>query len=65
MASKKIKIYIKPNGDVEISVEGVKGRECVKLTEFLERDLGEVTARKLKPAYYEKATIAEEEIYFS
>ena len=56
MASRELKVYIKPNGDIEISVEGVKGHECVKLTEFLERELGEVTARKLKPAYYEKAT---------
>ena len=54
MASRRLKVYIKPNGDVEISVEGVKGRECVKLTEFLEKGLGEITARKLKPAYYEK-----------
>ena len=55
MESKELKVYIKPNGDVEISVEGVKGNECVRLTEFLEKGLGEVTTRELKPAYYEKA----------
>lgn len=59
MASKKLKVYIKPNGDVEISVEGVKGHECIRLTEFLEEGLGEVTARELKPAYYEEATVAQ------
>jgi acylphosphatase len=53
----QIKVYIRPDGEVEISVEGVKGRECTKLTEFLERELGEVTDKELKPAYYERATV--------
>jgi acylphosphatase len=56
----QIKIYIRPDGEVEISVEGVKGRECTKLTEFLERELGEVTDKELKPAYYERVTVTQE-----
>jgi hypothetical protein len=55
----QVKVYIQPNGEVEVSVEGVKGTQCIKLTEFLEKELGEVTARELKPAYYEKATAAQ------
>ena len=55
----QIKVHIQPNGEVEISVEGVKGSQCLKLTEFLERELGEVTAKELKPAYYERVTLDE------
>jgi len=55
----ELKIYIQPNGEVEISVEGVKGNQCVKLTEFLEKGLGEVVIKELKPAYYEKATVVQ------
>jgi acylphosphatase len=55
----EVKVYIRPNGEVEISVEGVKGNQCVKLTEFLEKELGEVTTRELKPTYYEKATVVQ------
>ena len=53
----QIKVYIQADGEVEISVEGIKGSQCLKLTEFLERDLGEVTDREFKPAYYEQVTV--------
>ena len=55
----QVKVYIQPDGEVEISEEGVKGNQCIKLTEFLEKELGEVTARKLKPAYREKARVTQ------
>jgi hypothetical protein len=55
----QIKVRIQPNGEVEISVEGVKGNQCVKLTDFLERELGEATSKELKPSYYEKAPVTQ------
>ena len=55
----EIKVYIQPDGEVELSVEGVKGKQCLKLTEFLEQTLGKVTDREFKPAYYETATEVE------
>ena len=50
----EIKIFIRPSGEVEVSVDGVMGESCIKLTEFLEKALGEVANRDLKSAYYEK-----------
>jgi hypothetical protein len=51
---KKLTITIQPDGKVEIAVEGVKGQSCVKLTEFLEEALGEVTKRDKTSEFYAK-----------
>ena len=50
----QIKVRIRPNGEVEIDVEGVQGEACLKLTEFLEEALGEVVAREMTSEYYIK-----------
>lgn len=55
MAHKEeFEITIGPNGEIQIEVKGTKGKSCVELTAFLERALGEVTSRDLKPEYYQQ-----------
>jgi hypothetical protein len=49
----EIKVYIHPNGEVKVAVAGVKGDQCLKLTEFLEQALGHVTEREMTPEFYE------------
>lgn len=41
---KKIKVKIDTSGNIQIAVEGVKGRACKDLTKGLEKALGRVTA---------------------
>jgi len=47
-----ILITIGPDGDVQISVEGVAGKGCVDFTKFLEDELGDVTERTHTSEYY-------------
>lgn len=46
---KQIKMKIELNGETELDVVGVKGRDCKKLTEPIEKALGMVSGVKEKP----------------
>lgn len=48
----EFRVYIHPNGEVKIEVDGVKGKQCLPLTKFLEDALGTVEERDLKSEYY-------------
>ena len=53
MAKKRdIVITIGPDGNVQISVEGVSGPDCMDFTKFLEDELGDVTERTHTSEYY-------------
>ncbi|MDP6944893.1 MAG: DUF2997 domain-containing protein [Myxococcota bacterium] len=53
MAKKRdIVITIGPDGNVQLSVEGVAGSSCVDFTKFLEEELGDVTERTHTSEYY-------------
>ena len=55
MATKKdIIITIGPDGNVNLKVEGVAGKDCLDLTKFLEEELGEVTERVHTSEYYQE-----------
>ena len=55
MATKKdIIITIGPDGNVQLQVEGVAGKECIDFTKFLEEELGEVTSRVHTTDYYQE-----------
>jgi len=56
MHLEEIEYIIKPDGKVEIKVKGVKGEECMKLTEVVESKLGEVIACEKTQEYYEQQT---------
>ena len=53
MAKKRdIVITIGPDGNVQLSVEGVSGPDCLDFTKFLEDELGDVTERTHTSEYY-------------
>jgi len=45
-----------PDGTSTVEVFGVKGKRCLKMTEELEGELGDVTQRKAKAEMQEKET---------
>jgi hypothetical protein len=45
-----------PDGSSSVEVLGVKGKRCLKMTEELEGELGNVTERKAKAEMQEKET---------
>ena len=57
MREEKIRIIIMPDGTSTVEVLGVKGKRCLKMTEELEGELGNVTQRKAKAEMQEKETI--------
>jgi len=53
MAKKRdIVITIGPDGNVQLTVEGVAGPDCMDFTKFLEDELGDVTERTHTSEYY-------------
>ncbi|GAB4470301.1 MAG: hypothetical protein Kow00124_06360 [Anaerolineae bacterium] len=48
----EIEFIIRPDGTVEEKVSGVSGPDCEKITEAVEKALGEVTRRDKTPEYY-------------
>ena len=57
MDAKKTEIAfrIAPDGGVTFEVRGVKGPDCLALTQEIEDELGVVTAREKTSEYYEEA----------
>jgi hypothetical protein len=54
MKEEKIRIIIMPDGSSSVEVLGIKGKRCLKMTEELEEELGDVTERKAKAEMQEK-----------
>lgn len=50
-----IKVVVEKSGELNMEVRGVKAGQCIQLTGFLERELGEVTERQKTGGYYSKA----------
>lgn len=48
----KISVIIAPNGEVQVSVSGVFGNECLNLTDFLKKH--QVQRQSLSGEYYLK-----------
>jgi len=46
-----------PDGSSTVEVLGVKGKRCLKITEELEGELGNVTERKAKAEMQEKEAV--------
>ncbi len=57
MREEKIRIIIMPDGSSSVEVFGVKGKRCLKMTEELEGELGNVTQRKAKAEMQEKEVV--------
>ena len=46
-------VTIGADGNVQIAVNGVKGKSCIEFTKWLEDELGMVTARTNTSEYYQ------------
>lgn len=53
MSQQELEIRITTDGQVEVHVIGAQGTECLEVSEFLEKALGDVKERKFKSEYYE------------
>jgi Protein of unknown function (DUF2997) len=53
----QIKITIDRNASMTLEVEGVKGGQCVSLTEFLEEGVGQVFSRQKTREFYQSSKI--------
>lgn len=52
--TKRLKIKLLPNGEVEVKTEGVKGKKCLDYFIFMEKVVdGRITKQELSPEYYE------------
>ena len=54
MPEQTIKFSIRQDGTVTEEVIGVKGTQCIDLTESIESKLGNIQWRKETPDYYQK-----------
>jgi hypothetical protein len=54
MLMKEITYIIKTDGEIQIEVNGIKGKQCKKLTEKIIENLGQTISVKEKPEYYEQ-----------
>jgi hypothetical protein len=54
LREEKIRVVIMPDGSSSVEVIGVKGKRCLKMTEELEGELGNVTQRKAKAEMQER-----------
>lgn len=59
MPVEEIEFIIKPDGEVEERVRGVKGHGCESLTKGIEERLGEIKGREHTGEYYEQSIIQE------
>jgi hypothetical protein len=60
MEIQEIGIKILPTGEVRINVEGVKGDKCLKLTEDIEKLLGnEIIEREKTYEFYQQPVLVE------
>jgi hypothetical protein len=50
----QILIRIRPDGEVELLVQGVRGPICLQLTALLEYGLGDIVERQPTNEYYEE-----------
>jgi len=57
MPEQTIKFSIRQDGTVTEEVIGVKGTQCIDLTESIESKLGNIRWRKETPDYYQKQTL--------
>jgi acylphosphatase len=55
MADQNIIVLIKPDGTIEVSVEGVIGHDCKNLTKEIEKSIGK-TIKEQKTSEYYKTT---------
>ncbi|MEN9215545.1 MAG: DUF2997 domain-containing protein [Gloeomargarita sp. DG02_4_bins_56] len=48
-----IEFVIRPDGRVEVQVQGIAGTECARVSHQIEQDLGQVTRREWTAEYFQ------------
>ena len=56
MKQHELDIEIRPNGEIEVHIKGVKGPECLKYADFIEQILEKQGTRELTSEYYEPSS---------
>lgn len=56
MSHKEIDVTIKPDGEVEIHVQGFKGKACLDVARAFEQALGEIISQQETSEFYEPDT---------
>lgn len=62
MAEREIVVTIYPDGRMEYEVCGVEGSACVSLLGGIDKILGRVTKRTMKPEFYRKTVDKTQEV---
>ena len=57
MPQQKIKFTIRQDGYVTEEVSGVDGNQCENITRTIEKKLGSLSYREIKPEYYNNVTL--------
>lgn len=63
MKKQDIEITIGPNGEVSFTMKGVKGKNCLAESAFLEEALGTVVEREHTSEYYEASEGVSQSVY--
>jgi cobalamin biosynthesis protein CobD/CbiB len=50
--SKQIKVVVEKDGKMSVRVEGVTGAQCLSMTAFFEKEMGEVCDRRRTGDFY-------------
>lgn len=53
--AQRITVRVKPDGSLEVAVDGVSGASCHDVTRALEKALGARTGDKRTPEFFQKA----------
>ena len=53
MAQRELEIVIGADGNVQVHVQGYKGKSCLEAARFLEELIGRTESRQLTSEYYE------------
>ncbi|APB34069.1 hypothetical protein GlitD10_1743 [Gloeomargarita lithophora Alchichica-D10] len=48
-----MEFVIRPDGRVEMQVQGIAGTECTQVSHLIEQDLGQVTQREWTAEYFQ------------
>ncbi len=59
---REIEILISADGQVQLTVRGARGKECVEFSKFLEEALGEEISKEFTSEYYMEEAVQEEKI---
>jgi len=59
MSDKELEIVIQPNGDLEMTTHGIKGKRCLDWARLVESLVGKLRSLEHTPEYYEPEVEAE------